>query len=119
MLSNHSKWIPFGSVPDISANELWQLVQSDEVQLIDVRTSQEWRFSAIEGSRNLPITGFTREAVESLELDKSKPVVAICLTAHRSIPAVRILREMGFENTQQLRGGMTQWWRHKLPCCKN
>ncbi len=119
MFSNHAKWIPFGSVPEITALELWQCIQSGQVQLIDVRTSKEWRLSAIGGSSNVPITGFTREAVESLELDKSKPVVAICLTAHRSIPAVRVLQEMGFEDVRQLQGGMTQWWRQKLPCSKH
>ena len=119
MPSTLSKWMPFGSVPEIGAVELWRTIESGEVQLIDVRTSQEWRFSAIRGSRNIPITGFNRETVESLELDKTKPVVVICLTAHRSIPAVRILQEMGFEDARQLQGGMAQWWRQKLPCCKH
>jgi rhodanese-related sulfurtransferase len=35
-------------------------------------------------------------------------VVAICLTAHRSIPAVRLLRARGFE-AAQLAGGMLAW----------
>jgi rhodanese-related sulfurtransferase len=119
MLCHRSKWLPFGSVPEFTANELWERVQSDEIQLIDVRTPQEWRYSAIKGSQNIPLTRFFRKTVESLELDMSKPVVVICLTAHRSIPAVRILRDMGFEDARQLQGGMTQWWKYKLPCCKH
>lgn len=87
--------------------------------MIDVRTTKEWKISAIKGSKNIPITQLTREAVEALNFDKEKPVVVICLTAHRSIPAVRVLKEMGFQVALQLRGGMTQWWIQKFPCCKN
>ena len=119
MRFNHSKWIPFGSVPELTAIELLGNIESGEVQLIDVRTTKEWRISAIQGSKNIPITQFTREAVQALNFDKEKPVVAICLTAHRSIPAVRVLKEMGFKDARQLQGGMTQWWMQKFPCSKN
>jgi rhodanese-related sulfurtransferase len=119
MRFNHSKWIPFGSVPEVTAIELWETTESGEVQVIDVRTTKEWRISAIQGSKNIPITRFTHETVHALNFDKEKPVVAICLTAHRSIPAVRVLKEMGFKDAKQLQGGMTQWWIQKFPCCKN
>jgi rhodanese-related sulfurtransferase len=89
MPSTLSKWIPFGSVPEIGAIELWRTIESGEVQLIDVRTSQEWRFSAIEGSWNIPITSFNRETVESLELDKTKPVVYQLQPGNRRIPGTR------------------------------
>lgn len=118
MRSKHLKWAPFGSVPEITAVELWRAVESAEVQIVDVRTAKEWRFSSIAGSKNIPITRFTPEAVESLKFDKAKPVVAICLTAHRSIPAVRVLEEMGFKDAMQLHGGMTQWWIQKFPTLK-
>jgi rhodanese-related sulfurtransferase len=119
MRFNYSKWIPFGSVPEVTAIELWGNIESGEVQIIDVRTTKEWKISAIKGSKNIPITQFTREAVQASNFDKEKPVVAICLTAHRSIPAVRVLKEMGFKGAKQLQGGMTQWWIQKFPCSKN
>ena len=53
--------------------------------------------------------------METLNFDKEKPVVAICLSAHRSIPAVRLLRRSGFQNVTQLAGGMIAWRRHSLP----
>jgi rhodanese-related sulfurtransferase len=119
MRFNHAKWIPFGSVAEITASELWRNIESTEVQIIDVRTSTEWKISAIQGSKNISITLFSETAVRALGFDKEKPVVAICLTAHRSIPAVRVLQEMGFTDVKQLQGGMTQWWIQKFPCCKN
>jgi rhodanese-related sulfurtransferase len=40
--------------------------------------------------------------------------VAICKTAHRSIPAVRLLRQQGY-NAQQVAGGMDRWRSAGLP----
>jgi len=50
-------------------------------------------------------------------IDRNQPVIAICQTAHRSPPAVRLLREAGF-TAQQLRGGMISWNRARFPTTK-
>jgi len=83
--------------------------------LIDVRTTKKWKVSAINGSKNIPITRFTREAVRVLNFDKDKPVVDIYLTVHRGIPAVSVLKEMGFTDVKQLQGGVARWWVQKFP----
>lgn len=103
-------WWPFGRVPEISAEELEAELEKGAVQIVDVRTGAEFRLSRIAQARHLPITSFSRTRLESLDLDPDRPVVAICLTAHRSIPAVRKLRELGYE-ARQLRGGMRAWWK--------
>jgi rhodanese-related sulfurtransferase len=41
-------------------------------------------------------------------------VVAICLSAHRSPPGVRLLRQAGID-ARQLAGGMLAWRRAGLP----
>jgi rhodanese-related sulfurtransferase len=46
--------------------------------------------------------------LDALGLERGRRVVAICLTAHRSIPAVRLLRQAGFDAVQ-LAGGMLAW----------
>ncbi len=110
-------WRPFGRVPEISAEELQKELEKDAVQLVDVRTGTEFRRSRIPGARHLPITAFSEQGLDSLELDRSRPVVAICLPAHRSIPAVRKLRERGYD-ARQLRGGMRAWWRSRGRCAR-
>jgi rhodanese-related sulfurtransferase len=55
----------------------------------------------------VPITSLT-ELLPALDLDPARRVVAICLTAHRSIPAVRLLLRHGFD-AAQLAGGMLAW----------
>ena len=107
-------WFPFGRVPDIHAHDLHAMLQGDSPpQLVDVRTAMEWRTSRIAGAVNAPVTE-RRAWLESLALDRNRKVVAICLTAHRSIPAVRILRASGFD-AFQLHNGMLAWWHAHLP----
>jgi rhodanese-related sulfurtransferase len=118
-LSKWFKWLPFGSVPEISAQDLQALIQAGNVQLVDVRTSEEWRRSHIPGAINLPIHHFSKDQVNNLSLQQNKPVVAICLSAHRSVPGVRQLQAMGYSEVFQLAGGMKQWWQQKMPCEEN
>ncbi|MGB0468315.1 MAG: rhodanese-like domain-containing protein [Pontibacterium sp.] len=108
------EWLPLGSVPLIkpsalpcSAGEL-----AEHYHLIDVRTPAEWQQSHIKGSVNLPLHRFSIK--HTLCSDLNKPVICICLSAHRSTPAVRKLRRAGIE-AYELKGGMLNWWRLKLP----
>ena len=109
-MANVGKWIPFGKVDEISAEDLNQLISDrpDDVILIDVRTIMEWKSGHIKNARHIPILNFTQE-IENLNLEKDKIMVPICLSAHRSIPAVRMLNENGYTNVKQLKGGMLAW----------
>ena len=108
-------WLPFGRVPEINTNELHRLTGGDKsVQIVDVRSGAEWRRSHIHGAVSVPIGGLKRR-LASLQLDAHQPIIAICLSAHRSIPAVRLLRARGFDNAVQLKGGMLAWWSQHYP----
>lgn len=109
------QWLPFGKVPELCADELQALDRTTKVQIVDVRTAEEWRRSRISGAINLPITQFSRANVAALGLDPALPVIAICLSAHRSRPAVRQLKAMGFTQVYQLQQGMLHWWKLGLP----
>ena len=104
------KLIPFGKVDEISAEDLHQLLtkQPDDVILIDVRTMIEWRSGHIKNATHIPIFNFNQE-IDNSNFEKNKLLVPICLSAHRSIPAVRILDEKGYKNVKQLKGGMLAW----------
>lgn len=111
-------WAPFGAVPEIRAEELHAaLAGADPPVLVDVRTRTEWEQSHIEGAIPAPIVRFEAE-LDRLAIDPARPVVVICLSAHRSIPAVRVLRARGFQAAAQLEGGMLAWWRRRYPCVR-
>lgn len=110
-------WLPFGKVPEIEATDLkTRLDQRDPVQLIDVRTSGEFASGHIAGAINVPIQQF-RSSLPTLPIDRTRPVIAICQTAHRSPPAVRLLTQAGFAAVQ-LRGGMLAWQHARFPMTK-
>ena len=108
-------WLPFGRVPEVSAADLAAQLKTDRApQILDVRTATEWRRNRLRGAVNVPI-GALKRRLGGLALDPARPVVAICLSAHRSIPAVRLLADNGFSDVRQLAGGMLAWWRAGLP----
>jgi len=103
-------WLPFGRVPEMTPEDLANRLQSGPtVQLLDVRTALEYRQGHIAGAVHVPVPSLA-SALPRLGLDPQLPVVAICKTAHRSIPAVRLLEAEGF-TAVQLAGGMDRWRR--------
>ena len=101
-------WLPFGAVPEVPARKLAAvLAEARAPQVVDVRTGAEFRRGHLRGAIWVPVNEL-RHRLPSLGLDRRRPVVAICLTAHRSIPAVRLLRRAGFE-ASHLAGGMLAW----------
>ena len=114
-LKKHFWWLPFGHVAEINADELnAHLTGHRPVKIIDVRSGVEWRRSHIPGAVSVPVNEL-KVRFASLQLDAEQPIIAICLSAHRSIPAVRLLQAHGFENAVQLKGGMLAWWKRNYP----
>ena len=109
-------WLPFGKVPEVSPAQLHAMVSDGTTrpQVIDVRLGAEWRAGRVPGAINIPVTQLG-ERIGELNLDPARPIIAICRSAHRSIPAVRTLRKHGFANACQLQGGMLAWWKANLP----
>jgi rhodanese-related sulfurtransferase len=101
-------WLPLGAVPEINPDILHSWLQENRpVQLIDARTELEYRQGTILAAHFAPLTGMPG-SVSDLSFDPAHPVVALCLTGHRSLPAVRWLRANGYD-AYSLKGGVTAW----------
>lgn len=101
-------WWPFGKVQQIEAKTLREQLRKDRtIQLVDVRSADEYASGHIKGAQSAPIQSLKKQ-LPDLKLDPARPVVVICQTAHRSVPGVRLLRQNGFD-AQQLGGGMNAW----------
>jgi len=112
-------WIPFGAVPELAPDALHEALERDDAPVVlDVRSEAEFRLGHIRAARHMPLVGF-EAALDDLALDPARAVVVICLSAHRSVAPVRILRERGFSRAAQLRGGMIAWWRQGLPTTRH
>ena len=81
----------------------------NNVQLIDVRTSEEFNAGHIEGAINID---FKNEEVfyQSFQrLDKKNPVYVYCRSGNRSKKSADKLLEMGFSMVYDLKGGYIDW----------
>lgn len=101
-------WLPVGWAPEIPPETLkrW-LEQGKPLQLVDARTSLEYRQGTIGRAAHAPVTEMPR-SLSSLSLDKYRPVVMLCLSGHRSLLGTRWLRANGYE-AYSLRGGLMAW----------
>lgn len=99
------------STPDIhliSPQEMSDLLLMEEVQLIDVRTPEEFKSGAITNAKNI---NFLSDDFDSKieKLDKTKPTCVYCKKGGRSAKAAQRLKEKGFKNVYDLKGGITNW----------
>lgn len=109
-------WLPLGREPEIEAAELAAaLTRASPPLLLDMRTPAEFQRGRIPGSRCFTVAQL-RAALETHALgDDGRRCVALCLSAHRSLPAVRLLRRHGRLDAVHLAGGMRSWWKAGLP----
>jgi rhodanese-related sulfurtransferase len=82
------------------------LAQAEPLQLVDVREHAEFAGGHIPGARLLPLGELHRRAAE---LDGSRPVVCVCRSGKRSSQAMEKLAALGFDEVQQLDGGLIAW----------
>ena len=80
-------------------------VSNKKVQLIDVRTVNEYKAGCINNAKNIDVFSgeFTSEANK---LDKVKPVYLYCRSGARSKMASKKLSKLGFKEIYDLKGGI-------------
>ena len=83
-------------------------IKEQNVQLVDVRTPNEWESGVIENPLKINFleSGF-KEKIE--KLDKTKPIAIYCKSGGRSGQAAKLLSEIGFKEVYDLKGGILNW----------
>ena len=98
---------PSPSGLDITPVELKAMLDGGaQVTLLDVREPYEHAICRLSGAVLMPLGSLVRRAQQ---LDRSKPLVAYCHTGVRSRSAVEFLRQAGFTNIMDLKGGIDAW----------
>ncbi|MEM1323820.1 MAG: rhodanese-like domain-containing protein [Bacteroidota bacterium] len=90
-----------------------QFKNTENAQLLDVRTRKEYDAGHIEDAYLINFFGADFAARLEKELDKEKPVFVYCKAGGRSAKASTKLQELGFKEVYDLEGGYTAWTRHK------
>lgn len=92
----------------IDPQEYKSLVVNKPVQLIDVRTPEEFQEGAIAHAKNINVNDPNFKAnIE--KLDKKQPVYIYCRSGARSQSAAKVMIDLGFEQVIDLQGGYMNW----------
>ncbi len=101
--SEPKKIVKIVSVADFSEG-----LSIDDVQLVDVRTAEEYQEGHIENAQLIDVKSEDfHDKIQ--ELDKDKPVYLYCRSGKRSGKASKIMLELGFKEIVDLKGGYIAW----------
>ena len=100
----------------VAPNELAELLKTkDGIQLIDVRSPEEYAAGHIDGGKLIPLPEL---ASRITEINKDKPVVFYCRSGHRSGNALDTVKDAGLQMPKHLAGGILAWTSAGLPTTK-
>ena len=98
------------SMSDLSQNEWAQaLTEQQQAVVLDVRTQEEFESGYIPKAINIDIQMGPSFIDKINSLDKTKSYYVYCRSGVRSSQAVQLMRELGFNNTFNLLGGILDW----------
>lgn len=92
----------------ISAEEMANMEDMASVQLVDVRTVEEFVSGHIKGAQNIVYLSDTW-STEIEKLNKEEPVYVYCAKGGRSAKCAQLLADAGFKKIYDLEGGIGQW----------
>ena len=92
----------------VTPEEMQTILETEDVQLVDVRTPKEYKEGYIKSSQNIDYNSPTFDE-DIKKLDKTKPVILYCKSGKRSAKCTDKLIEAGFEKIYDLEGGITEW----------
>lgn len=104
--------VQLAGIERVNSNEFEKMIQrhGEAVQLLDVRTPEEYAGGYLENARNIDYydPDFKNKVAE---LKKDEPVFVYCAVGGRSAAAAKILQQEGFTHVVDLEGGITDWKR--------
>jgi rhodanese-related sulfurtransferase len=101
----------FGMEPDpreIDTETAAGIWQDNGALFVDVREPEEFAEGRVPGSTLIPLGEL---AQRSKELPKDARIVTVCRSGNRSLYAVDILNQQGWNDVKSMAGGMIAWKR--------
>ncbi|MFD0931160.1 rhodanese-like domain-containing protein [Psychroflexus salinarum] len=85
------------------------LKASENSEIIDVRTPEEFNEGYIEGAKLINIQDTSRFMDQIEQLPKDKDYYVYCRSGRRSEMACQIMEKAGIKNAYNLEGGIIDW----------
>jgi hydroxyacylglutathione hydrolase len=106
---------PISYLGTLSAQELKDKLERDELWVVDVREPSEWKEGCIQGAERL---FFGHLSSKASSLPRDKPVAVVCSVGQRASTGASILKREGFQDVYNVMGGMSAWTHLGYPTVK-
>jgi rhodanese-related sulfurtransferase len=83
-----------------------------DLQIVDVRSPEEFRQGALPGSVLIPFWDFMKGRYD---LPKDKPLLLVCAVGGRSLAVGQLLSTKGYREIYNLKGGLDAWVEQRVP----
>ncbi len=93
------------NIISVSAPEFEKEIKTDSVQLLDVRTPQEYAEGHIDGALNINVQSDDFKELALRKLSKDSTVLVYCRSGRRSLDAAEKLTKFGYK-VVNLKGGI-------------
>ena len=108
-----SKLVGIGGV-EIGTLEATRLMNQGTTLILDVRDEKDFAAGHVPRARHIPIRDLPGR-LEEIAKFKAKPVILTDKSPARAASACRLLKQSGFTNVYQLKGGLGAWQQASLP----
>jgi rhodanese-related sulfurtransferase len=102
-----------GLAPDMATLKMNQ----KNAIIIDLRGEDAFKDGHIARSKNI-VPELLHSKLKSLQKHKESPVILVCASGQNSSVSSTLLRQNGFTDVNQLKGGITAWRTENLPLVK-
>ena len=102
----------------ISATMATRLMNNnDDALIIDIRPVAEFKNGHIKGAKNIPLNEFA-SGIDDYSKFKDKVVLIYCNSGNTATRAIKLLKKAGFEQINNLEGGIAAWKEANMPLSK-
>jgi rhodanese-related sulfurtransferase len=95
-----------------------QLINREKAVVIDVCEPEEFAKGHLGGAKNVPLNQLEAKLASTVK-NKALPVILVCQSGARSNRALAIAKKLGYEQAQNLSGGLAAWKAANLPVEKS
>lgn len=92
----------------LTPQEFREATANKDVQLLDVRTPEEFEKGHLEAAENINVLDSTF-ASKAEKLNIKEPIYIYCRSGNRSAKAALILKDLGFKDINDMQGGYLHW----------
>ena len=101
-------FVPRRATPEISVDQLDELLRDDAAHVLDVREEWEYVRGHVPGALHVPLHALHAQLDD---LPRDRRIAVICQSGNRSLGATDLLLAKGFEGTASVAGGTGAWAR--------